>query len=576
MDQIEEVRSKIDIVQFISEYVPLKKAGRNFKGLCPFHAEKTPSFMVSPERQIFKCFGCGKGGSVFNFLMETERIEFGEALRILAKRVGVKLVSYRSNDAEIEKEKLYQVNHLAAEFYHYLLLSHPVGKNALAYILGRGITKESLQLFKLGYAPNLPNGLQKYLIGKKGYRIEDLSKAGLTSSQNVNPFDFFRDRLIFPLKDHRGNFVGFSGRTVGVWEAGKSFGPKYMNTSETKVYQKGDLLYGLEITKEAIKKQNRAVIVEGELDLISSFQVGIENIVAIKGSALTETQVKLLKRFCDDITLTLDTDLAGDMAARRGIEVADAHGLNIRAVRLPEGKDPDELARKKPAGLKKAIEEAIPVYDFYLESSFSRHDSQKPEEKKKIGEELLPVFAKISNEILKSHYLRQLATRLGVSEEAISGQINKLVKKDFIAVLNSALVKSPAVQSRRQVLEEYFFCLAIQGKKEDKLKEVIDEELIKNPALLRIAKAMPDIPPELAEIYNSFYLYDFEDKIEDEKWLEKEIQKTSFELRKLTLQEKMKDLSNQMAILEKQGKKEELEKIEKEFQAVSLKLEPEV
>jgi DNA primase len=576
MDQIEEVRSKLDIVQFISESVSLKKAGRNYKGLCPFHAEKTPSFMVSPERQIWKCFGCGRGGSVFNFLMETERIEFGEALKILAKRVGVKLASYHPSDLETEKEKIFQVNHLAAEFYHYLLMSHAVGKNALIYALGRGIKKDSLELFKIGYAPNLPNGLQKFLIGKKGYKIEDLVKAGLVSSQNINPYDFFRDRLIFPLKDHRGNFVGFSGRTVGVWEAGKSFGPKYMNTPETKVYYKGDLLYGLEVTKEAIKRQNRAIIVEGELDLISSYQVGIENVVAIKGSALTETQVKLLKRFCDDVTLTLDTDLAGDMAARRGIEVADAHGLNIRAVRLPEGKDPDELARKNPEELKKAIENAIPVYDFYLESSFNRHDSQKPEEKKKIGEELLPIFAKISDEIVKSHYLRQLANRLGVSEEAIIAQTNKLGKDDPIKVLSQNLIKPAIIQPRRQVLEEYLFSLVIQGKKEDKLKKVIDEDLVKTPTLLKIFKTMPEVPPELAEIYNNLHLHDFEDQINDEKWLEKEAQKTIVELFKLTQKEKLQELSIQMASLEKKGKREELEKLEKEFREISQKLEPKV
>jgi len=220
MDQIEEIRSKIDLVAYISESVPLKKAGRNFKGLCPFHTEKTPSFIVSPERQIWKCFGCQKGGDAFGFLMEIERIEFGEALRTLAKRVGVVLQSYRPTQSETDKEKLFQINHLAAEFFHYLLLNHQAGKKALNYILQRGISKESLVQFKLGYSPAMWDGLQKYLVGKKGYKPEDLEKAGLviavdrSRSAVSRYYDRFRDRLMFPLSDHRGNVVGFAGRVL--------------------------------------------------------------------------------------------------------------------------------------------------------------------------------------------------------------------------------------------------------------------------------------------------------------------------------------------------------------------------
>ncbi len=303
MDQIEEIRSKIDLVAFISETVPLKKAGRNFKGLCPFHTEKTPSFIVSPERQIWKCFGCQKGGDAFGFLMEIERIEFGEALRILAKKTGVVLQSYRPSQSESEKDKLYQINHLAAEFFHYLLLNHRAGKKALNYILQRGISKQSLEKFKLGYAPAMWDGLQGFLVGKKGYKAEDLEKAGLIikrageqESRKVEGYyDRFRDRLMFPLSDHRGNVVGFAGRVLDpeVKEA------KYVNTPETAVYHKSDLLFPLDVTKEEIKKENCAMVVEGELDAISSYQVGLKNVVAIKGSALSEEQSRLLKRFCE-------------------------------------------------------------------------------------------------------------------------------------------------------------------------------------------------------------------------------------------------------------------------------------
>ncbi|MFC1790784.1 DNA primase, partial [Patescibacteria group bacterium] len=269
MDQRDEIKQKIDLVELVSEYVSLKKAGRNFKGLCPFHSEDTPSFIVSPERQIFKCFGCNEGGDAFGFLMKMESLDFGEAIRTLAKRTGVILKSFSSTQQSQKKQLLYEINHLASEFYHWLLLNHPQGKQALNYILGRGISKDSLELFKLGFSPNLWDGLQKFLVGKKGYQYQDLEAAGLISKNRQGKYyDRFRGRLMFSLKDHQGNICGFSGRVLqkDVKEA------KYINSPETSLYFKSRLLYGLWSTKQEIKKQDRVVLVEGELDAISSYQ----------------------------------------------------------------------------------------------------------------------------------------------------------------------------------------------------------------------------------------------------------------------------------------------------------------
>lgn len=570
MDEIEEIRSKIDLVQYISETVPLKKAGRNFKACCPFHAEKTPSFMVSPERQIWKCFGCQKGGDIFSFVMEQERVEFGEALRLLAKKAGVVLRRYQPTKSESEKDKLYEINHLAAEFFHYLLINHPVGRRALNYILQRGITKESLEQFKLGYAPASWDELQKFLVGKKKYSVFDLEKAGLVVKSDRGSFyDRFRDRLMFPLFDHRGNIVGFAGRLLdpNAKEA------KYVNTPETVIYHKSELLYPLQITKEEIKKAGAAVVVEGELDAISSYQVGIKNVVAIKGSALTEFQARLLKRFTENLILSLDADAAGDMAARRGIEIADSLGFNLKVVTLEKYKDPDEAAQKDPAYLKERVAAAEGVYDFYLNSAFGRFRGKTPEEKKKIGQELIPIFAKIEDQIIKDLYIKKLAERLGVNEESIIFQMEKLVAK------NPPLTKSvePAEEKKRsEVLENYLLALIFQSKKVILLEKPEIGDLLSLPINLKLVKILKDflaekkkfssqmffkaLPPELREVFDRFYLVDFGEKIDDENWVEKEIQKTRVQLEIAKIKEELRSIWQKI----REKNKEEAEEASRE------------
>lgn len=583
MDQLDEIRSKIDIVTLISEYLPLKKTGRNFKALCPFHSEKAPSFIVSPERQIFRCFGCGTGGDVFTFLMKMEGMEFGEALQTLAKRAGIKLVSYRPSGREAEKEKLYAVNHLTSEFYHYLLVSHAVGKKALGYVLGRGITKDSIKNFKLGFAPSLWNGLQKFLIGKKGYKPDDLQKAGLVTQVRGQARDFFRERIVFPLKDHRGNVVGFSGRVL----PGKSeSAPKYINIAETLVYQKGSLLYGLNLAKGAVKKEGTVVVVEGEFDVISSFQAGVENAVAIKGSALTQDQCRLLKRFGETLIFALDRDIAGDAAARRGIEIADAFGFDLKVVELPEGKDPDELAQKSPQAWKKAVAQAVPVYDFFIDSALSRFDGRSPSGKRRIGDEVLPALKKIGNDLVRAHYVKILAERLALPEEALVTQMEKIsLTFDERPSLPEKKEEKP---SRRQLLEVYLFSLLLQAKKERQLLKRKASLLVKTPALARIIKLLrgyfrkrkrfssssfaKTLPQELIEIYNGFFLKDLGEKLEDEEWSEKEVLRVFFELEKLDLGQKLGGVSREIASLEGQKKPKGLKAKKEEFRLLSQKL----
>lgn len=590
-DQLEEVKRKVDLIELISEYVPLKKIGRNFKALCPFHSEKTPSFIVSPERQIWKCFGCGAGGDHFRFLMEIESLEFGEALRTLAKRAGVKLRSYRPSGEEKVKQLFWEINHLASEFFHYLLLHHRAGKAALDYILGRGIKRQSLELFKLGFSPASWDSLQKFLIGKKGYRPQDLEKVGLIirRPRGSGYYDRFRGRLMFPLKDHRDNVAGFAGRVLDptAKEA------KYVNTPETPVYHKSDLLYGLVEAKKPIKQADEVILVEGELDLISSVQAGVANVVAIKGSALSDRQVQLLGRLTSNITFALDQDVAGDAAARRGIQVADVAGMNIKVVQLQGGKDPDEVAQKGPGLWRRLVKEAVPVYDYFFASALARYDAQAVVGKRQIAQELVPVLAQVSDEIVRSFYVRRLAEELEVDEAAILVQIQKQVGSPQAGLAKEALVPSPVTKSRREVLEEYLLALAFQANQWRFLRQRKAVRSIKTPRLARIVEALGDylkryktwvserlaksLPPELKPTFDQLYLVDVADLLESEEKLAEELAKTLFRLEKLTLKEALSLLARKMKALEKKAplataEKKQLKALDQEFRQLSQDL----
>ncbi len=475
MDQIEEIKNKTDIVQLVTEYVKLSKAGRNFKGLCPFHGEKTPSFMVNPELQIFKCFGCGEGGDVYAFLEKMEGVEFGEALKILAKRTGITLESFIPSKGEEDREKLYKIHNLAADFYHYLLEQHRLGLSARKYLEERKITGESIEKFKLGFAPDGWDFLIKYLRDKKNIKIQDLERAGLVVPSSKGGYDRFRNRIIFPLTNHRGQTVGFSGRVMPTAsaEAMASQGAKYVNTPETEIYHKGDLLYGLDINKAEIKSAGWVVVVEGEIDALASRQAGVNNVVAIKGSALTGKQVDLLKRYVQTVVLALDADLAGDMAARRGIEIAQKAGLIIKVLSAKglglSYKDPGDWATQDPKGWLAAVKKAIPIYDFYIESAVERFGLEA-EGKVKIGRELIPIWAGIEDEILKDHYVQKLAQVLEVDSQAVWKQIEKYSGTKNQEPNNDQNPTSKIqTQTRREIVEEYIVGLALRNNKIDQL-----------------------------------------------------------------------------------------------------------
>lgn len=590
-DQIEEIKLKTDIVELINEFVPLKKAGRNFKANCPFHQEDTPSFVVSPERQIFKCFGCGEAGDAISFLMKMENMDFAEAIEILAKKVGITLESFKTGGKEQKKQVLYKINHLASEYYHYLLVNHSVGKKALNYLLQRGINKDLIAHFKIGYAPPFWDGAIAFLSKKKKYSLLDLEEAGLIiKGQSQNSFyDRFRDRIIFPLFDHRENVCGFSGRVLDNQKQAK-----YVNTPETLIYHKSNLLFGLNHAKSEIKEKQSAIVVEGEMDMISSWSVGVKNTVAIKGTALTDEQLKLLSRFTKKIKLALDQDVAGDLASRRAIESAEKLDMIVEVIKVKGGKDPDEVAQANPKAWRAQVKRATSIYDFLIDSSLSRFDRETPEGKRRISQEITPFLAVISSKVVQAYYAKKLADALDVSEESVIAEIENFLKDQknrnapYKAIEN---FKEKTRFSRREILEEYLLSLLFQSGKWKALRSRKVKPIVKLAKFARIIEILGKylkkykklnsqrfsemLPAELREAFDLLYLKELSGTIDNEQLLEKEIEKAIVELGKLDLKESLEQVAEKIEVLEKDQKKEHKEQLDslyEEFRDLSKSL----
>ncbi len=572
MDQVSEVRNKTDIVALIQSYVPLKKMGQNFKANCPFHGEKTPSFVVSPERQIWHCFGCSKGGDCFSFLMEYEHMEFPEALRFLADKTGITLIQKGFDSAtSTKKELLYTINAISAEFYHFLLTKHAVGKQALAYLENRKIKPQTIKTYMLGFAPGSGNALTRYLLEKKGYKADDLFEAGLVTRRNGRLVDFFYDRLMFPLYDHRGNIIGFSGRVL----TSTNDGSKYINTRETLIYHKGSVFFGLNSSKEAIKKEDQAIIMEGEFDVIAAFQEGITNTVAIKGTALTDEQVSLISRFAHKITMCLDSDSAGQEALKRSLSILERKGMTTTVIAIPGGKDPDEAIKTDAIAFKKAVKHDIPVYDVILELTLQKYSKDSAEGKKHIGLELLPHIAQISNEIVKEHYLHLLSKTLNTSYETLTREIEKIAKRDIIKA--DPVMINKTQRPREDILEEYLTALVVQYPRSDLLLPTLSDLLAQyfwqTPAFGKILTALgkfvdskkttdmalfvKTLPSELTNAFDRCFLLPLPIFSTDNQYGE-EVKKIAEELSVLGLKTQIKHITQELTQSEKQGDEEKI------------------
>ncbi|HSX09281.1 MAG TPA: DNA primase [Candidatus Saccharimonadales bacterium] len=585
MDQVSQIREKVDIVSFISEFIPLKKAGRNFKANCPFHTEKSASFVVSPERQIWHCFGCGKGGDVYTFLMEYERLEFPEALRTLAKRAGIELTTReRSSGLASQKERLYQINSLTKEYYHYVLLKHPAGQRALEYLKNRGITQKVIETFMLGFAPTR-NALTKYLLSKKKFAREDLVAAGVVFQKGSDVVDFFRGRLMFPLVDHRDNVVGFAGRILDANDSTS----KYINTRETIIYHKGEQFYGLNITKDAIRRSNQAIIVEGEFDVISCFENGIANVIAVKGTALTEAQVNLLGRFAQKITFCFDGDKAGQEAIKRSLAVVEKKGLTPTVIEIPGGKDPDEALKNEPGLFKKAVREDIGIYDYLFDKTLAEIDSESVEGKKRFVDLMLPVIAPIKNEIIKEHYIKKVSTELDTSYESVVKELEKLQQP---RIVQAQKPQEKQKRSKEEILEEYLLALIVQNPTPKKTLEMTMEVLsdvmpkerayhkIMDHLLSHFEKNMQfdgnsfgnNLPKELLPTYDTCFLVNLPTFV-DEEHAFVEIRKIANQLKRIYIQQKLKALALQIQQNENDGDEDQAAKLRKTYSEFASRID---
>jgi len=431
-DLLEEIRNRCDIVDIISEYVHLKQAGKSFKGLCPFHGEKTPSFMVSPEKQLFHCFGCGEGGNVFNFLMKYEKISFFEAVKMLAKKSGVSLPvdEEKENFLNRQKERLYKLNNLAANYYRECLFKTNQGKKIINYLKKRGINDTSVEKYKLGYAPSGWDVLTNFL-KKKGYSYEELTKARIINKSKIEGkyIDYFRDRIIFPIFNLSGRVIGFGGRVLD------DSLPKYINSPETLVYNKGSNLYSLNFAKEDIRKKGYLIIVEGYTDVLITQQYEFNNVAASLGTALTARQIDLIKRFTDMVLIAYDADSAGNMATLRSLDLLVKAGLEVKVIDLPQGYDPaDFLIKKGRTPFQNLIDGSLSLIDYKLKLLYSKNSIKTIEGKVKVIKGIIPTLSIMGDENELRAQIVKISEELKLTEEAIRIDLVKYKKglKEFI------------------------------------------------------------------------------------------------------------------------------------------------
>lgn len=459
MSVIEEVKQKLDIVEVVGQSVKLARVGRNFKAPCPFHSERTPSFYVFPERQSWHCFGaCSTGGDVFSFVMKLQGMEFGETLRLLADQAGVTVPSrFQQDSRRDERERMLLANGEAARFFEDQLHAQTAGAGrAMAYLHGRGVSEDTSSAFQLGYSPAGPDTLKSHLLGL-GFAEEELRDAGLIVDRDAGGTrDRFRNRLMFPIRDARGRTTGFGARALD------DSLPKYTNSPQTLVFSKSGTLYGLDRASAGIRRQDHAVLVEGYLDAITAHQAAFDNVVASLGTAITETQLGLLKRLTRNVTLALDADSAGEEAMLRCVDYENTLDAEIRVAILPPGKDPDDVIREDPADWKALMGDAVPVVDFAFEMKTAALDMSQPRDKSLAARELLPVIARMKDAVRRDHYLSKLASLAQIRYNILEGSL-----RDYLAPGPARAARAPGGKPAPQPLlrsytEEYCLSLLLQ------------------------------------------------------------------------------------------------------------------
>ncbi len=468
---IEEIKSRLNIVDVLGEYLRLTKTGTNYRALCPFHNEKSPSFMVSEEKQIWHCFGCQKGGDIFSFVMEIEGLEFRDALKQLAEKAGVELKRAAPGTAE-KKNCTLEILELATKFYEIQLWKGAGKERIVNYLKERGLTEETIKVFRLGYAPNGWRNILEFLI-KRGYAKDEIEKTGLlvrkddaqNQNSNVKLYDRFRDRIIYPICDYSGRVLGYSARVA---PGGDESQAKYVNSPETEVYHKSKALYGIDKAKNEIKLKDFVLLVEGNMDVIAASQAGIKNVVAVSGTALTPTQLDTLKRYTKNIKMLFDMDSAGEAATKKSIKLCLEKDIAVQIVELSFGKDAADVVKNDPEKLCKAIDNSKSAMQYLYDKAFKVFDGNTAEGKKKISEALLEMIASFSNEVEKSHWIKKLAQGLDVTELALTAELKKAKLIDRISVSKKTQVDELEKNENRQkidiLLEELAGLMLVSGE----------------------------------------------------------------------------------------------------------------
>lgn len=545
--EIEQIKSRLNIVDVVGEYIKLKKAGINYRALCPFHNEKTPSFFVSPSRQMWHCFGgCNEGGDIFKFVMKIEGIEFIDALKLLAKKAGVQLKTSSKKYEEIktQREKLLDICKKATIFFSTQLNKSKTGLEAKDYLMKRGLKEETIKEWKIGYAPSTWDSLCNYLIGL-GYERKDIIDAGLASEKF---FDRFRSRIIFPICDFNGQPIGFTGRVFNSDDEAK-----YLNTPNTLLYDKSQALYGLDKAKVEIRKNDSCVLVEGNVDCIMSHQSGVKNCLAVSGTALTPAHLGIIKRFSNNLILSFDMDLAGNNATKKGIDMALKNGFNVKVISMNSEKDPaDIILSSGEDEWKKIIKEAKPINQFYFDLSFKNRDVKSVEDQKKIVSELLPIFKKIDNTIEQTYWIQKLAEKLSIREDDIRQEMKKVnLPKQEVEVQ-----KEKTGKSRKELLEETILSMVLI---EPSMVETLTEEQKKLFTFLE------------KENNDSYIIMKSELLKEEDIDINEEWRKCVYEIEKIYKEEKRKKIMADIKEKEKEGSFEEVKKLLLEFNKLTKK-----
>jgi DNA primase len=573
---VEEIRSRLNITEVIGEYVQLRRAGVNFKAACPFHSEKTASFIVSPAKQIWHCFGCGLGGDIFEFVKQIENVEFAQALRILADRAGVELKKPTVQELQLTDKKnlLTEINEAAANYFSRVLWESNAGKEALEYLRGRGLSDPTIKKWGLGFAPDDFHYLEKFL--SKRYQRPDILAAGLIIRRDDGTyFDRFHGRVMFPIHNYIGEVVGFTGRILKDQE---NTG-KYMNSPDSPIYNKSRIIYGLYQAKNAIRKEDRAVIVEGNMDVITSHQAGFTQTIASSGTAFTAEQLRQIIKLSNNVVFALDADNAGAAATQRVLDSALQLGMNVKIAQVSEGKDPDEVI-KKGIGLWQKTLDAAPHYvDFFLNRLLEQEDPTTVDGIQKIEAQIVPLINYVANPVIRAHFVRKISEELNVPEKTIL---------DRLAALGAPKVERPPQdpqkrKDRQTILEEQLLGLVLTERDKAPLAGFAPEDFSEdNREVARILANEKAIDPEKLKqshpnAAQQIDLLTFSIQVEmEEQGLKpaEELLRAGSELKRIIIKKKMAEISAAMVAAEKTGDKQRLIELSNQFTALSRQMSP--